>query len=701
MNMKRLRLFVPLLMLLTAFGVSAQAGQSITPGSPVSGQLDADNFTQVFTIDAQAGQTLTVSVVNINAAALALTLTDATGAAVAQAVGDSTGNLALAPVTLTAAGTYYITVFNADGLSSAAVPFTLTAQFVGEATEQPSPDSLLATESPLLITPEATSGVTSAGQILTTTGMTINLNWTTTDDLDLEVRDPVGGSLYFQTPTVPSGGTLGPNVNQGCAVTTQNAAETGTWSPGGIPTGSYELLVYYQQACDGENPVAFTLEPIVDGTSLGAVTGTLLPGQIFVTSFVIDADATAVLTNLSGIVEEQILPDSAANILSSAVPTTLGALQSGTLTTANPYDAYNFTVEASDVVTITMNATSGSLDTFLLLLDAQGNIVRSNDDLADGITNSQINNALLTTPGVYTIVATRYGKRVGGTEGDYSLQVNAQANNLPAEFFELPRGSLEFTLFWNTDDDLQLLVRDPAGDALYDDQPQIRSGGALGAQGNVNCTPAVTSSPFSYAYWPQTTALPRPGVYEIEVWFQNDCGTINPVEFNLFATYQGSEVFNVSAQPIVGERYLISFTLEPDGRTTLSDGGIIRGLETLPYQAELENAVVLNAAGGTANGTIAQDNKFDVYVFEGEAGDLINVAMNATSGTLDPTLYIVGPFNNVIAENDDAVPGENRNSLISNLTLPETGQYIIIATHFGALYGGTTGTYSLSLTVLN
>jgi hypothetical protein len=62
-------------------------------------------------------------------------------------------------------------------------------------------------------------------------------------------------------------------------------------------------------------------------------------------------------------------------------------------------------------------------------------------------------------------------------------------------------------------------------------------------------------------------------------------------------------------------------------------------------------------------------------------------------------LYLVGPSGNQLAENDDVIPGVNKNSLIANFTLPETGRYIIIATHFGALYGGTIGTYTLNLTV--
>ncbi len=697
-----LAIFITGLLMMT-FGVvvMAQGERALTSDTPVTGVLDSSNFIQVYTIDSQAAQTLVVTASNEIGIPLAIVITDELGNAVAQiADSDVTGDVELSATLLTP-GTYYITVFKAAGVSSVSeLEFSLTATFTDgaevtvEATPEPTsiPDSVEAT-------PATSVDTISSQQLLTTTGMTINLSWSTTDDLDIEVRDPIGGSLYWETPTVASGGTLGPNLNQGCALTTSTPVETATWSPGGIPTGSYELLVYYQQACDGENPVTFSLDPTVDTVSLGGLQGTLLPGQVFVTSFVVNADGTAQFTGLSGIVDEQILPDSTANILANATPVTVGTSVTGLITSAEPYAAYSFTAGANDILTISMSATSGSLDTFLLLLDAQGNIIRSNDDLGVGFTDSQISNALLPSEGTYTIVATRYGKRVGGTEGSYVLSVGAQATNLPEEFLNLERGSLEFTLLWNTDDDLQLLVRDPAGDAVYDDVSTIRSGGRLGAQGNVGCR-VTDGTPFSYIYWPQGTQ-PRPGVYEIEVWFQNECvDTTQGVNFNLFATYNGQEVFNVSASPVVNDRYLISFTLEPNGTVTLSDGGIIRGLETLPYQAELENAQILSS-GATINGTITQNNKFDLFVFQGAAGDLVSISMNATSGTLDPTLYLVGPFNNLIAENDDVVAGENRNSLISNITLPETGQYIIIATHFGALFGGTTGTYSLTLTQLN
>src|SRR5690606_16919848 len=131
-------------------------------------------------------------------------------------------------------------------------------------------------------------------------------------------------------------------------------------------------------------------------------------------------------------------------------------------------------------------------------------------------------------------------KRIGGTEGGYTLTLSTQAVSLPAEFVNLPRGSLEFRLIWNTAADMQLLVRDPSGESVFDDTPSIRSGGTLAAQGNIGCR-VSEGTPFSYIYWPTNTP-PRPGVYEVDVWFQSDCGDASPVTFNLYVTYNGKEV---------------------------------------------------------------------------------------------------------------------------------------------------------------
>lgn len=709
--LRKFRRLLPLIGVLLLISMSAaaqaQSSRNLVPGTPLSGTLDTtNNIVQVYTLVGNAGQSIALTAANTLSVPMAIALTDAAGATIAQIVdGDLSGDVTLTAV-LPGPGVYYVTVFKAAGVGSiGALDFTITLAGEGEtplptstpaATIDPAQALLSATIPPLTeitATPE-----TAQAPFVNSTGITITLAWNSSNDLDLEVRDPVGGSLYWTTPTVNSGGSLSPNVNQGCGVTNAtNPTETAVWLPGGVPVGSYEVLVYFQEACAGDAPQTFTISAIANGTTLAPVTGTLLSEQTFVTSFAIDVNGAASATGLSGIVDEQILPAPAAQILANAVPATIGTPITGTITNAQPYQAYQFQGSANEVVSITMQATSGSLDTYLALLDAGGTIVRFNDDLASGVTDSAMNDVLLPSSGTYTVVATRYAKAIGGTEGDYALTIGSASAGLPEAFLALPRGSLEVRLLWNTAADLQLLLRDAAGDSVFDDRPQILSGAILGADGNVNCRAPQGDTAFSYIYYPQTIQ-PRLGSYEVEVWYQNACNETRPTTFSLFIILNGREVYSATAQPIPGERFLTSFTIGADGIAQPSDGGIIRGLSTLDYQSQVENASVV-VSGVAANGSITPDNKFDVFVFDGQAGDRVDIAMNATSGTLDTTLYLVGPGGSQLAENDDVVPGVNKNSLIANFTLPETGRYIIIATHFGVLYGGTIGTYTLNLTV--
>ncbi|MBK9750408.1 MAG: PPC domain-containing protein [Chloroflexi bacterium] len=688
------------LLLVTLPALAQEGGRVLAPGTPVTGILNENAIVQVYTLEGQANQVLSVLASNEIGVPLALILTDASGNALAQVVDtEVTGTSTLSGITLPEDGLYYVTVFKAGGVQSVSeVTFTLALTLEAAGT-QPAATAEPTAEA---VTPEATGeqpataeATLDFGQVVTTSGMQISLTWNSTDDLDLEVRDPVGGSLYWETPTVASGGALSANINQGCEVTTaQSPTESATWSPGGVPTGSYEVIVYFQESCAGNNPVTFTVTPTIDGVALTPIEATLLPTQTFVGSFRIAGDGSGTINPLRGVVSDD-LPASAAEIIAGAQPIELGAFVNGQITTSQPYQAYRFSAAANDLVTISMNADTGSLDPFLFLLDAAGNIIGTNDDLGVGATDSLISNALLPAAGDYTIVASRYAKALGGTEGAYTLSLNTQATDLPEAFLNLPRGLLEVRLLWNSNADLQLLVRDSSGNAVFDDSPTIRSGGTLAAAGNVNCT-VPTGTPFSYIYWPTNTP-PRPGSYEVEVWFQNECNDPAPVSFNLYVTYNGREIFSDTAQPLVGDRYLTSFTIQADGTALPSEGGIITGIDSLNYQSELENALPISATE-PRNGSITFDNKFDLYVFSADAGSQVSISMNNTSGTLDPTLYLIGPSGILVAENDDAVAGENTNSLIADLTLPESGQYIIIATHFGALYGGTTGTYTLTLT---
>ena len=165
-----------------------------------------------------------------------------------------------------------------------------------------------------------------------------------------------------------------------------------------------------------------------------------------------------------------------------------------------------------------MTATAGSLDTQLILLDPSGSRIDFNDDLAFGITDSAIRDRLLQVSGTYTLIATRYGKEIGGTEGNYVLSVTlGSAASVPQAVLDLglAQGAIEVSLVWNTPADMQLLVSDPTRASVYDDIPTIASGGQLLAAGNVGCRLPTSATPVSYVYWPD--GLARAGTYEIEV----------------------------------------------------------------------------------------------------------------------------------------------------------------------------------------
>ena len=686
-----------------AFG---QPSRALIAGTPRTDSLNLTSVTQIYTFDAAGPETIAISTVNALGVPLIVTVSDASAQLVAQAVDTGvSGELVLSNVALPAAGTYYIIVLKAGNSSSAVdVEFTIVVDVLADGTEvavesTELPEATTAPESTTAANGTTDTTLQPVTQVLTTSGVQVKLDWNTTDDLDLEVRDPVGGSLYWRTPQVASGGTLSPNINQGCAVATTPASETASWPPGGVNTGSYEVIVYFQQSCNNNTAAPFTLTITVDGNVLGPIEATLNPGEIYVVGFSIEADGSASLNNDGGVVQSGILPASAGELLAAARPIAVNDVIVGAITNDLPYQVFSFEAASDILYGIDVAAISGSLDTYLALIDGSGSIDRENDDLAVGITNSGLSNVLLPNAGTYYLVVSRYAKTIGATEGEFQIALTAADIDLPDTFTEsITPGSLQVLLVWNTNADLQLLVRDPAGDAVYDDSPSIPSGGELLAFGNVNCTQSE-GAPYSYIVWPLTVA-PRAGSYEVEVWYQNDCDDLTPVTFNLYVLKDGQTIYTATGQPLEGERFLTSFSVAVDGSATPGPGGIIRGLEDINFQPEVATApeIVPNVP---VTGTITLDNRFDVFVFNGTALDVVNIAMNNTSGTLDPSLILVGPTGVALASNDDAVSGENINSLIANFTLPADGQYIIIATHYGGPYGGTTGTYQLTLSQLN
>lgn len=713
---------ITLAVLFMSISLAAAQGTSrvLTPGTTITGTLDTENVAQVYSFEGSEGQTVTITANSPTGFGLALLLTDTAGEPVAQGFDNTSGTTAIQSAVLPEAGIYYVTVLSAIGVSLPTdSEFQLTLQTDGaivETTAEATSEATLDVTGDVTAeaTVEATLAPTSVpaasftpGQILTTIGLEVSLQWDTLANLDLEVRDPVGGSLRFATPSVASGGTFGVNVNSVCNTRVETPTETAQWPSGALPTGSYELLIYYQplEDCPTTEPVNFSVGVSLDNQALESIESTINPNETFITSFVVAADGTMTVGAAGLYTDTTVLPPvEVADLLASAQPISADIPVEGIITSPSYYQTYTFDGQANQIITIAMTATSGSLDPLLLLLDSNGNVIDASDDVQQGNVNSQISNRRLLSDGTYTILATRYGKDVGGTEGGYQLLLTGPSGDLPQEVLDLglPRGDIEISLLWNTNADLQLLVRDPRGDSVFDDTPTVPSGGQLVAAGNVGCRVSATS-PVSYISWPDGV-LPA-GLYEVEVWYQNACNDTRSVSFTLNILVNGQQVYVDTVQPLADQRYLTSFVVDVNGGVVAGQGGFIGtgqqlDAATIQYQSELESALPI-ASGETLSGSITNENKFDLYYFDGEAGDVVSVSMEATAGRLDTTLFLIDPNGIQIAVNDDAAVGESTDSLISEFPLPEDGRYIIIATHFGMLYGGTTGAYNITFSRLN
>jgi hypothetical protein len=100
----------------------------------------------------------------------------------------------------------------------------------------------------------------------------------------------------------------------------------------------------------------------------------------------------------------------------------------GVISPTNTFDVYTFSGVAGESVTLSMAASSQTLDTNMFLISPSGVQIATNDD-GDPVllgqtgrtTDSLISEYRLGENGVYTVIATRYATVYGGTIGGYTL----------------------------------------------------------------------------------------------------------------------------------------------------------------------------------------------------------------------------------------------------------------------------------------
>lgn len=681
------------------------ATHKLNVGDTVNGTLDAKNFAQVYAFDAAKGDTITITATaKTKGLLLALLLSDSNGQSINQVAELTRPDVTIRDFKPSQDGTYYVTVMRATGVQgNTTATFTLSLS--------------------------GTVANASAAQATLTTGMSVQLSWASTDYMSLEVRDPIGGAVNSNTPAIASGGQLDAGANVNCANTTaSNPSQTASWPKGTVPAGSYEVLVYFKQSCtQGVTPLPFAVTITVDGQAQDPIRGQLVAaGQVYVFSFELNAPDSVQVRPGGPNLGFDLSP--LAGKIAAPVSITTRLSATGTINMANPGDAYSFTAKQGTLVSVSMTAVKGgSLDSLLILLDSNGNVVTSNDDANPNTRDSLISNFQLPADGTYIVVATRYALAIGGTEGDYQLKVTFGKVTAPTNATAAPgatgvatavatsslvsgqpSGSLEASLTWNTRADMRLWIRDPQGRALYTDVPRIDSGGILAQTPNLDCK-TTTATPQDYSYW--NTPTPPVGTYEVRVWENSDCNDSTPFNFTLTVSVRATagaqpvQVFTVTDAPGPNKQsYLHTFTVNSGGTATDGTGGQVTGVFHPDVSKLIQSAPALSY-NQTTSGQISDATKFALYTFNAIAGDKIQITMSHRSGTLDTVLYLFSVnaangnaltqlgFNN--GNPADATLGSLDSRI--NYTITKDGTYLIVATHYGVELGATTGTYDLKL----
>lgn len=108
------------------------------------------------------------------------------------------------------------------------------------------------------------------------------------------------------------------------------------------------------------------------------------------------------------------------------IPIAYGDTVSGTISAAAYEVVYSFDGQAGDVITVSLTAITSGLDTYLVVYDMfpSQNPLTFDDDGGEGL-NSLLQDYSLPATGTYYLVATRYGRETGTSEGDFTLTLSS------------------------------------------------------------------------------------------------------------------------------------------------------------------------------------------------------------------------------------------------------------------------------------
>ncbi len=357
-----------------------------------------------------------------------------------------------------------------------------------------------------------------------------------------------------------------------------------------------------------------------------------------------------------------------------------GESQPGNIDANIPGVTYRFSGSAGDVITITMSRAGGDLNSYLYLLDGQGQLLFEDNDSGGDNGDARIS-FTLPGDGVYLIVATRLGQAQGTTSGSYLLDLSSDATTppppvveetepvLPPDYEPFPvitygqtvQGELSSVKFM----DIYVFLG-TEGDPITVDLVSMNADEANGLDpllvllddGRIPLTENddIVDGVDRNSHLEFT--LPRTAYYAIVATrFDQDAGTTaGPYELTL-------------SGPGGGEA-----TTEPE-ETVITTEALITQLTPTPLEPDTASQATFESGGA-------------LYSFEADSGTLIDLSVTTDPG-LDSVLIMTDEnLNEVMSSGTGALTG---------ITIPKTGQYLIIlAPRFGPV-SAPGGGYILAL----
>ncbi|MBN1964690.1 MAG: pre-peptidase C-terminal domain-containing protein, partial [Anaerolineae bacterium] len=133
------------------------------------------------------------------------------------------------------------------------------------------------------------------------------------------------------------------------------------------------------------------------------------------------------------------------------------------------------------------------------------------------------------------------------------------------------------------------------------------------------------------------------------------------------------------------------------GLSGTSQGSFVLTVNTAPTSGLglSPDAALFIRYGDSLAGSIDDEHSFHYYTFGAQRGDIVTISLERATGTLDPFMLLLNTQRSVIQEDDDS--GSGRNALMQSFSIPETGNYYILATRYEREAGDTSGDYVLRL----